>query len=251
MNTKEFIEKANAKHDKKYDYSKVNYVGTFQKVCIICPEHGEFWIKPDNHFHGQGCPVCRYIKSSSALRKKTDKVIDDFRSVHGNKYDYSKVEYVNNKTKVCIICPEHGEFWQKPDNHMNGKGCPFCSKSKLEASTKQYLIEHGILFEEQKEFEWLKYKKSMKLDFYLPEYNVAIECQGIQHFKPFAFFGGDDGLMYNNEKDKTKLEQCLKNGVQLLYYSKERYNKLFGRKVYHELDKLFEGIKQKGVLKAF
>ena len=55
--------------------------------------------------------------------------ISKARKIHGDKYDYSKVEYVNCKVKVCIICPKHGEFWQKPDLHTNKKnGCPLCAK---------------------------------------------------------------------------------------------------------------------------
>ena len=242
--TEEWILKAREIHGDKYDYSKVEYKNSKTKVCIICKEHGEFWITPDNHLQGEGCPICRYIKSSSSLRKNIDNVISDFKHIHGDKYDYSKVEYKNRKTKVCIICKEHGEFWQTPDNHMKGKGCPYCAQSKLELSTKQYLIEHSILFEHQKSFEWLRYKHPMRLDFYLPEYNAAIECQGIQHFKPFIFFGGEDGLIYNTDKDKAKLDQCLQNGVKLFYYSNEKYNNLFGKTVYHNLDKLFSKIKE-------
>ena len=242
--TEEWVNKAKLIHGNKYDYSKVNYVNSKIKVCIICPKHGEFWINPDNHFMGQGCPKCRYIKSSSATRKSLDNVIDDFKSIHGDKYDYSKVKYKNNKTKVCIICKEHGEFWQTPDNHIKGKGCPNCSQSKLESSTKEFLIKNGIEFVEQKGFSWLKYKNPMKLDFYLPNYNVAIECQGIQHFEPIEYFGGDNGFEYNIAKDIKKANLCSKNKIGLLYYSNEKYNEHLGKKVYHSLSKLLKEIKQ-------
>lgn len=242
--TEEWINKAKLIHGDKYDYSKVNYINSKTKVCIVCPEHGEFWISPDNHFIGQGCPKCRYIKSSSAIRKNLDDVIDDFKRIHGDKYDYSKVAYKNNKTKVCIICPEHGEFWQTPDNHMKGKGCPHCAQSKLESSTRDFLVENGVKFVEQKGFDWLRYKNPMKLDFYLPEYNVAIECQGIQHFESFKHFGGDDGLKYNTAKDIKKASLCSDNNVKLLYYSNEKYDNYLGKKVYHSLNKLLKEIKQ-------
>ena len=242
--TEEWINKARLIHGDKYDYSKVKYLGAKTKVCIVCKEHGEFSISPDMHFYGQGCPFCRYIKSSSAIRKSLNNVIDDFKRVHGDKYDYSKVTYKNNKTKVCIICPEHGEFWQTPVNHMDGKGCPYCAQSKLESNIKNFLIENGIEFIEQKGFDWLRYKNPMKLDFYLPKYNVAIECQGIQHFKAVEHFGGDEGLKYNIEKDTKKANLCLENNVKLLYYSNEKYDKYLGKKVYHSLSKLLEEIKQ-------
>lgn len=242
--TEEWVNKAKLIHGDKYDYSKVKYINAKTKVCIVCPEHGEFWISPDNHFIGQGCPVCRYVKSSSAIRKNINNVIDGFKQVHGSKYDYSKVVYKNNKTKVRIICPEHGEFWQTPDNHMNGKGCPHCAQSKLEANTKDFLAENGIEFIEQKGFDWLRYRNPMKLDFYLPEYNVAIECQGIQHFEALKHFGGNDGLEYNTAKDIKKANLCSENNIRLLYYSNEKHDNYLGKKVYHSLNKLLEEIKK-------
>lgn len=121
----EFIKESISIHGNKYDYSKVDYVNNREKVCIICPEHGEFWQSPMKHLSGQGCPLC-----STTKKNTTDNFISDAKAVHGNKYDYSKVKYVNNRTKVCIICPEHGEFWQEPHNHLKGRGCPICAKTK-------------------------------------------------------------------------------------------------------------------------
>ena len=65
-----------------------------------------------------------------AVKKTLDEVIKLFIKRHNNKYDYSKVEYVNSSTKVCIICPEHGEFWQTPHKHLSGQGCPKCGGKK-------------------------------------------------------------------------------------------------------------------------
>ena len=242
-NTEEWIDKVKKIHGDKYDYSKVIYKSSKENVVVICPEHGEFSIRPDNHNHGEGCPICRYIKSSSAIRKNINDVIRDFKKVHGNKYDYSKVEYKNNKEKVCIICQEHGEFWQTPDNHLRGKGCPKCAQSKLESDTREFFTKNGIEFIEQKGFDWLRYKNPMKLDFYLPKYNVAVECQGIQHFKAFKYFGGDDGLEYNTDKDIKKANLCSENNIKLLYYSNEKYDNYLGKKVFHSLNKLLKEIK--------
>ena len=123
--TKEkFIEKAKEVHGNKYDYSKVNYVNSSTKVCIICPEHGEFWQTPNSHLNGSGCPEC------SGLKKwDTEKFIKKAREVHGNRYDYSEAVYVNKRTPVTIICPIHGKFVQNPHNHVSQKqGCPLCGK---------------------------------------------------------------------------------------------------------------------------
>ena len=76
----------------------------------------------------------------------TDKFIEKARKVHGNKYDYSKVDYKNSLTNICIICPKHGEFWQKPENHYYGHGCPVCNESKLEKTVREALIDNNIYF---------------------------------------------------------------------------------------------------------
>ena len=135
-NKKLFINKSKQVHGDKYDYSKVEYINAYTKVCIICPEHGEFWQTPASHMKGYGCLKCGQIERKKKLveinQKKynTDAFIKDARKIHGDKYDYSKVEYVNATTKVCIICPEHGEFWQTPNMHLNAsQGCPKCAKN--------------------------------------------------------------------------------------------------------------------------
>ncbi len=132
MTTEEFIEKAREIHGDKYDYSKVEYVDTKTKVCIICPIHGEFWQSPNKHLSGQGCPKCKSQKIRDSLKLTLTEFIKRSKKIHDDKYDYSKVEYTNFATKVCIICPEHGEFWQTPNNHLAGKGCPNCSGLRKE-----------------------------------------------------------------------------------------------------------------------
>lgn len=129
-----WVEKARKIHGDKYDYSKVKYEGWDEKVCIICPEHGEFWQKPSEHIRKnkpRGCPKCGRIYAQTYNRKTTEQFIKDSINVHGNKYDYSKVEYKNANTKVCIICPDHGEFWQTPNQHQQGSGCPKCAGLRI------------------------------------------------------------------------------------------------------------------------
>ena len=126
-----FIEKAKNIHKDKYDYSRVEYIDSKTKICIICPKHGEFWQTPANHLKGCGCPKCSFKKLSDLKLKTTNKFIEDAKNIHGDKYDYSKVEYKDNKTKVCIICPKHGEFWQNPNSHLQGCKCPKCSRENM------------------------------------------------------------------------------------------------------------------------
>lgn len=126
LTTKAFIEKAEEVHGKKYDYSKVVYVNNNTKVEIICPEHGSFWQLPRTHVSAKcECPKCSGVYSDK------ESFVEKSNSIHSYKYDYSKVEYVDAKTKVCIICPEHGEFKVSPNAHISSfVGCPKCSKMK-------------------------------------------------------------------------------------------------------------------------
>lgn len=122
----QFINSANAVHDNKFDYSSVNYVSSSKKVIIKCKEHGEFMQTPSNHVHNrQGCPMCSGRKQSN-----TSEFIMKASVVHGEKYRYNLVKYVNNKTKVNIVCPEHGEFKQTASDHLSGYGCPSCGGVK-------------------------------------------------------------------------------------------------------------------------
>ena len=105
MTTEEFIQKAQAVHGDKYDYSKVNYVNYRTRVLIICPKHGEFLQRPDIHLQGKGCTKCGRERIGIASSKSKEQFLQEARKVHGDKYDYSKVDYVNYQTKVTIICP--------------------------------------------------------------------------------------------------------------------------------------------------
>lgn len=208
-----FLQKAKEVHGEKYDYSKVEYKNAQTKVSIICSEHGEFWQTPNSHLRGAGCPKC------TGRYKTTEEFIAEARETHGDKYDYSKTEYVDATTKVVIICPKHGEFMQTPIGHIRGAGCTKCASSHMEEDIRVFLNQKGIHFIEQQQFSWLEKNGKLKLDFYLPDYKVAIECQGIQHFEPVGYFGGGKGYLDNIERDETKREQCLLNDVRLLYFS--------------------------------
>ena len=220
-NTEEFINKAKKIYGNKYNYSKVKYINSQTKVCIICPEHGEFWQRPNNLLNGHGCPICGIKKRSESQVLGKLKFIKKAKKIHGNKYDYSRVEYVNNRTKVCIICPIHGEFWQTPDSHLQRNGCYKCRHSKLEDIIYMFLIDNNIKFEAQKTFQWLRYKKPLRLDFYLPDYNIAIECQGEQHFKPIKHFGGEKRFNENCKRDNVKKSLCEQNKIKIIYISKK------------------------------
>ena len=122
MSQEIFIKRASCIHKNKYNYSNVDYKAAKIKVCIICPKHREFLQAPDGHLNGAGCPKC-----SAVHRYSTKEWIEEVKKIHGKKYDYSKVEYIKNSSKICIICKEHGEFWQTPASHKKGRNCPKCT----------------------------------------------------------------------------------------------------------------------------
>ena len=234
-----FIEKSSIVHNNKYNYSKSVYVGRKEKVCIICPIHGEFWQNPHFHLQGGNCPKC-----VGGVRLTNEEFIEKAKSVHRNKYNYSKVEYKNTSTKVCIICPIHGEFWQTPNNHLFGAGCPVCPQSNLEGEIREFLTKNKIKFEQEKTFDWLVFNKKMFLDFFLPEYGVAIECQGGQHFSPTELFGGEDFYKLTVKRDEQKRQLCETHGITILYYSNAHIN--YPYPVFESLRLLLKAIMKHG-----
>ena len=212
LNTEQFIEKARKIHGDKYDYSKVEYKNTEIKVCIICSKHGEFYQSPHDHLAGKGCKLCAIEEIKQKRRFSTEQFIEKARKIHGDKYDYSKVEYVGNHKKVSIICKKCGKiFFQTPHNHLSGQDCPNCvnaGPSKPEKQIMEFLNNMGEKFIYQKRFSDCRNKKPLPFDFYLPNRDICIEYQGKQHFNKVDKFGGDNGFKIIKLTDKIKKEWC-------------------------------------------
>jgi superfamily II DNA or RNA helicase len=162
LTTDAFIKKAKEVHNDKYDYSKVEYVDSTTKVKIICPKHGEFEVIPGSHLQGTECSVCK-----GGVKLTTDVFIQKAKETHGDKYDYSKVEYINYTTNVKIICPEHGEFLQTPSNHLKGKQCSKCS-NVFKPTTDEFI-------QKAKEIHGDKYDYSL-VDYIGNKNKVKIIC---------------------------------------------------------------------------
>ena len=222
LSQEEIIENFKKVHSRKYDYSKVEYNKSKEKVCITCPIHGDFYQTPQKHLSGQGCPKCSVIKREQNKPMSSSFFIKRSNERHGNFYTYKNISFKNLHEKVEIICPIHGSFKQIAQGHINGHGCPKCNMSRLEEEVSLLLKENNIIFEEQKTFDWLKHKSKLRLDFYLPDYNIAIECQGKQHFEAIDIFGGNRYFQVTIERDNKKRELCQKNNITLLYYSHEK-----------------------------
>jgi hypothetical protein len=148
LTTKIFIEKAVEVHGDLYNYNKTNYVNSSTKIIITCRKqgHGDFEQKPSEHLFGNGCPKC-----AGNLKLSTEEFIEKAKIVHGDLYNYDKVDYINTLTKVIIICGKygHGDFEQMPCNHLQGAGCPVCAGKEL-SNTEEFIekakIVHGDLY---------------------------------------------------------------------------------------------------------
>ena len=210
----EFIREVQLIHHNRYDYSKLEYVNNKTKVCIICPDHGEFWQIPSDHLNGKGCPQC-----AGNVRYNKDTFVEKAKIIHNDRYDYSKVQYVNAHTKVCIICPEHGEFWQTPNNHLNGNGCPLCKNRKIGnvlRDTVEDFIEKSnelneitnclkVLLPQQRNREILR---NREIDIYIPLLKLGIEYNGLHWHSERLGKGKNYHL--------DKLNKCNEQGIRLI-----------------------------------
>ena len=223
----DFIEKARQLHP-EYDYSKVNYVTSAEKVIIICPKHGEFLMSPSSFLSGRGCPKC-----GGNYRPTTDEFIERARQLHPE-YDYSKVNYVNTASKVIIICPKHGEFLMSPRDFLSGSGCPKCSESKGERIIRNWLEKHKFYYERQCRLPGLKH---YPYDFYLPKFNLLIEYNGEQHYKELPFFHRKQGSFENQlMRDSIKKDYAEKEGYELLvipFWEQNNIEKILLEKLLH------------------
>ena len=237
LTTEEFIAKAKAVHGDRYDYSKVKYINNQTKVCIICPIHGDFIQRPLDHIKGSGCPECGKVKNVESRRKTTDHFIDEARKVHGDKYDYSNVNYESMSKKVCIICKEHGEFWQTPYTHLNGHGCSKCAykgnRQRHYYSQDEIIVKIKSLFGERYSFEKVVYK-AMKVPIILVCHEK--DEHGIEHgefsMRPDNIFSGKQGCpkCYDNRRSRLQrktlevfVEEAKKVHGELYEYHKVEY----------------------------
>ena len=207
MDTKLFIIKCNEVYGNRYDYSKVEYIDTRTPVTIICPEHGEFLVTPNNFLSkSRGCRHC----NSKIFDNKS--FINVMSAIHNNKYDYSKVEYINTKTPVTIICPEHGEFKQTPNSHLNNNGCKICSNSisKMEKELFSFIKSLG--------FVCLENDKSIldgkEIDIVIPDKKILIEFNGL-------YWHSEKFLDKNYHLDKTN--KCEELGYQLIHIFEDEW----------------------------
>ena len=115
-----FTQKSSIIHNGQYDYSKSIYVNAITKLCITCPIHGDFFMRPNSHLSGQGCKKCGIENRPQNNPKMLEVFVQDSKKIHGNKYDYSNVNYINNGSNVILYCNTHKiTFDQTPSNHFS------------------------------------------------------------------------------------------------------------------------------------
>ncbi len=130
MSVADFITKAQKKHNAKYNYDHIETVTSKSKLPIECYEHGIFMMEPWNHLSGQKCPKCAAIERANNCRSSPEEFISKARALHGTRYNYDNVAYINAQTKVIIRCEKHGLFEQTPDSHLRPSGCNKCASEE-------------------------------------------------------------------------------------------------------------------------
>lgn len=216
LSNEEIIGRFKEVHGNKYDYSKVVFSKMHEKVCVICPEHGEFWITPSKHYSKkQGCPKCAIKRRVEKQYSNEKDVIEKFIKTHSNKYDYSKVRYVSMRDKVEIVCPAHGSFFQYPFDHINGHGCPKCGFLISNAEDEIYKYICKSIDKNEVVRHDRNILNGKEIDIIIPKLKIGIEYNGLKwHSDEF--------------KDKKyhldKLNVANSKGIKLIQIFEDEYN---------------------------
>ena len=234
----ERIERAKTLYNGFYGYFCSDFSRSNAKAVIICPIHGEFAMSYDSHVNQKHeCPKCK-----GNVKLTQEEFAKRLNDVWGDEYDVSKAIYKNMHENVTLICQEHGEFQRTPIELLYFKrGCPLCNVQhvSLENEIEILLQENEIIFETQKKFDWLGL---LSLDFYLPQYNVAIECQGKQHFG-FGGWSTSYDFEKQRERDERKYKLCKDNGIKMLYFSNIKPKESYFDEVFTDKGALLNSIR--------
>ena len=211
-NTEIFIDKANKKHNNKYNYKLVEYINASSPVKIICLVHGIFEQTPVGHLRGRGCPSC------SGKNKTTKQFVGEANIIHNNKYNYSKVNYVNATTPITIICSIHGEFKQKPNNHLNGANCPKCAKINFQ---KNRTLSQLNFIEKANKLHHNKYDYS-QTNYISHKHKINIICPIHGKYSQLAnsHLNGHGCPNCNESKGELKIKEILKKKNVIFIFQK-------------------------------
>ena len=204
MKPEEFIKRATIVHSDRYDYSKTKYVKSTSKVIIGCVQHGDFEQEAESHLLGIGCAKCFFDS-----RKEVVLPFEEFKArailAHKTKYTYAEETYKGTSERICITCPNHGQFWQLCNSHTAGSGCPKCSAtgSKGQKELHEFIVSLGIAARADYRFGVGR----LEVDSYLPEAKLAIEYDGLKWHSELHKKVG-----YHRDKRKALLSQ----GIELI-----------------------------------
>ena len=210
-----------------YDYSLIteewwqeNYKSRQKtKIPVICKNHGVFYQVVEAHLNNHGCPTCARERQKRPIKWNKEKIIEEFNKIHKNQYEYLFDEYKNTMQIIDIKCKKCRKiFKQKIRQHLDGHGC-LCNKSNGENLIEEILKENNINYSKNYYF---KYKnQTLTFDFFIPKYRIAIEYDGIQHYKPVDFAGKGQKwareLFINTKKrDFLKNKYCFEENIKLI-----------------------------------
>lgn len=222
----DFIDRHNKIYDKKFEYIS-GYNGCLSYITLKCLECMTiFSRRVSSHLEGYGCKKCQIKNLPQNKPWTNDKFIENMNKLHSNKYTYLS-DYTNSNGELKILCNTcKKEFIQSCESHMKGNGCPSCNFSKGELKISKFLDTNNIKYELQKRFDECRSndKYMLRFDFYLPDSNICIEYDGIQHFQPVNRFGGIDRFLKTKENDKLKDEYCKLNSIKMIRISYKEFD---------------------------
>lgn len=195
------------------------YVNNMTPVLHKCIVHNIEWnAAPVSILNGHGCRLCGNEILANARKKDKKQYVEDLKRTNPDIIIIG--EYINAHTLTKHKCLIDGYEWDvKPNNILSGKGCPVCSESFGERKVRQWLDNHKIVYEVQKTFDDCCNIKMLPFDFYLPDYHIAIEYQGEQHYRPIDYFGGEKNFKMQQNRDNIKKNYCKNNNIKLLEIS--------------------------------
>ena len=191
-------------------------------VNITCPK-GHIYECSFESFKNKG----RRCRKCSGSHKHTIEEVKDFANQYG--YEVISDTYLNNKTHLIFKCPKDHKFSMRFDHFKSGARCPFCRESKGEKDILKYLDEHNVKYIRQYRYEDCRDVKPLPFDFYLPDYNICIEYDGELHYKSIDFYGGEEELMRQQNRDNIKTQYCKDNNITLIripYWDLNNINKI-------------------------
>lgn len=247
-NTEWLIGKIKSIHENNLILSDESvYINTFTKVSCHCNKHDiDFEITPHDLIRKHGCPICGKENSVNKRKNNVEEIIRIANIEHNNKYDYSDIRYKSINDYIYPICKEHGQFKVNCYNHLHYHcGCPKCSNrfhysEKLLFETIKEIYTDAIYNYHNKEI-----LGKQSIDVYIPSLRIGIEYQGLQHFIPISWFGGEKSFNKILERDRRKLSICKDNDIKLLYYSECNIPKDFNEyNVISDKEELFKLIEK-------